>query len=209
MDDAAVAPNGAPKHIAVRAEEIWRDRRAKSHPTSGKQLAEILVAEGYRRVSPAVARTWINGWIADDGETGGVDDESPEGTMANLTEIVAAAKVAVTQSDLENIQRGLMSLIDVSDAISKRLVQVLPQIEITTPEQVGALVDIMGRAAESAERMSRASDFIRNRQLHAAAEGARTVNAEIMPPSSPGAPPPYAMGNLKAFQSAMADANAA
>lgn len=201
MDD-----NVAPKHIAVRAEEIWRERRAKGHATSGKQLAEILVAEGYRRVSPAVARTWINGWITDDGETGGVDDESPEGTMANLTEIVANAKVAVTQGDLENIQRGLMSLIDVSDAIAKRLVAVLPHVEITTTEQVGALVDIMGRAAESAERMSRASDFIRNRALHAAADGARSVNAELLPPSSPGSPPSYAMGNLKAFQSAMADA---
>lgn len=204
MDDFATAAE-APKHIAVRAEEIWRERKAKGYSTRAKQLAELLVAEGYRRVDPSVARAWIAGWIEDGGETGGVDDESPEGMMANLTEIVANARAAVTQSDLQAIHRGLLSLINVSEAISKRIVEVMPTLKVESADELGKLVDIMGRAAESAERMSRASDFIRTRHLEVAAAGARSVNAEILPPSSPGSPPPHVMNGLKAWQSAMAD----
>lgn len=215
MDD--LAPAATPKkHIAERAEEIWRERRAKGYSTRAAWLAEQLAMEGYRLVEARIVRTWIGGWHEADGHVASIDNESPEGVMALQTEILANSRRAITEADLQAIHRGLLALIGTSEAIGKHVISRLDHLETRTVDDVGKLVDIMGRAAEAAERMSRASDYIRTRQVEQASLSARLVgdgeslNGEIMPPAKGvGSPPPHAMSGLAAFQRAVAAADVA
>lgn len=191
-------------HIAVRGEQIWRARRDKGYNTSARQLAEILVAEGYRRVEPKIVRTWVAGWHEAEGTAIDEDNESLPGVLAMTTEIVANAKLAVANVDLEAIVNGMKIMLDTSNAISGEIITRLPKLKIETPGDISSLVDTMNKLSEAAERMQRATDHIKSRKADATSDG-RAVQAEILPPDDEAMK--FAPASLRVFQNQMRSAS--
>jgi hypothetical protein len=190
-------------HIAVRDEQIWRERRTKGHRTSNKQLAAYLDAEGYHAPAPHIIRLWVAGWNEAEGAIP-QDDDSPEGILALQVETLANAKVAFANADLGALMSTMETMRDAAVAISKHIVDNLKDVAIKSPADVDALAATMGRLAESAERMSRAGDYIRSRQVTAISDG-RAIEAEIMDPEDE-PPPPYALQALSTFNRATSSA---
>lgn len=199
MDDAAPANKAEGLHIAVRAEQIWRDRRAKGFSITNKQLAVRLDAEGYQAPAAHIIRMWVQGWQEADGVLK-QDDSSPEGMLALQAETLAHARAAFSNGDIRALETTMAAMRDATKAISEHIVANVGKVEIKTPADIDALAATMGRLAESAERISRAGDFLRSRQVAATSDG-RPVRAEIIgPDDEEDTPPSYALSALQAFQ---------
>lgn len=199
MDDATPRPQPT-LHIAVRAEQLWKERRAKGYVTSARQMAEILVAEGYRRVEPKIIRVWVAGWQEAEGTAVEEDNDSLPGMVALGSELVANAKIAIADVDLDALLNGMKIMLDTSNAISGEIITRLPKLKIETPGDVSSLVDTMNKLAEAAERMQRATDHIKNRKIDAVNQDGKQIEAEIVPPSTSNNVRSFAPNSLRVFQ---------